>query len=168
MDLLKIKDRVLEGLQKYKFALLIFVVGLCLLMLPTKAPKTETETGINTPQDNILSVEESLSEILSMIQGAGKVRVLLTLASGEEILYQTDTSSTTREGESSVKTETVTINGGSNGPNGLVRQVNPPIYLGALIVCQGADSPAVRLGIVEAVSRVTGLSSDKISVLKMK
>jgi len=40
--------------------------------------------------------------------------------------------------------------------------------MGAVIVCQGADDPQVRLSIVDAVSKVTGLGSDKISVLKMK
>jgi len=49
-----------------------------------------------------------------------------------------------------------------------VQQVNPPTYLGAVIVCQGADSASVRLAIVSAVGSVTGLSTDKITVLKMK
>ena len=51
---------------------------------------------------------------------------------------------------------------------GLITQVDPPVYQGAIIVCQGADRGAVRLAIVEAVSRVTGLGADRISVLKMK
>ena len=41
-------------------------------------------------------------------------------------------------------------------------------YTGAVILCQGADSATVRLQIVEAVSVYTGLSSNKIMVLKMK
>ena len=41
-------------------------------------------------------------------------------------------------------------------------------YTGAVIFCQGADSAGVRLQIVEAVSVYTGLSSNKIMVLKMK
>ena len=40
--------------------------------------------------------------------------------------------------------------------------------VGAIIVCQGGDSPTVRLNIVEAVSNVTGIGSDRITVLKMK
>ena len=49
-----------------------------------------------------------------------------------------------------------------------MRQENPAQYLGVIVVCEGADSPAVRLAIVEAVSDVTGLGADRISVLKMK
>ena len=58
---------------------------------------------------------------------------------------------------------------GENGKeSGLVQRVDPPKYLGAVIVCQGADKAAVKLAIVEAVSKATGLGADQISVLKMK
>jgi len=36
------------------------------------------------------------------------------------------------------------------------------------VVCQGADRAGVRLAVVDAVKSVTGLSSDRITVLKMK
>ncbi|MCD8087632.1 MAG: hypothetical protein LUE22_03455 [Oscillospiraceae bacterium] len=38
---------------------------------------------------------------------------------------------------------------------------------GAAIVCQGADSAAVRLEITEAVRCYTGLGADKIEIFKM-
>ena len=41
-------------------------------------------------------------------------------------------------------------------------------YLGAVVVCDGADSAAVQLRVMQAVSALTGLGSDKISVIKMK
>ncbi len=39
---------------------------------------------------------------------------------------------------------------------------------GAVVVCQGADSAAVRLIVTNAVTAYTGLGSDKIWVMKMK
>lgn len=39
---------------------------------------------------------------------------------------------------------------------------------GAVIVCDGADSAAVRLSVTNAVTAYTGLGSDKIWVMKMK
>lgn len=39
---------------------------------------------------------------------------------------------------------------------------------GAVVVCEGAGSAEVRLCITRAVSAYTGLSSDKIAVIKMK
>ena len=40
-------------------------------------------------------------------------------------------------------------------------------YSGAVIICAGADDPAVRLRIVDAVSAFTGLGSNKIVVEKL-
>jgi len=42
------------------------------------------------------------------------------------------------------------------------------LYRGAVVVCQGGDNASVRLAVVEAVSNATGLTSDRITVLKMK
>jgi hypothetical protein len=39
---------------------------------------------------------------------------------------------------------------------------------GALVVCDGAADPGIRMKVLEAVSSVTNLSYDKISVIKMK
>ena len=39
---------------------------------------------------------------------------------------------------------------------------------GAVVVCDGADSAAVRLYVTDAVTAYTGFGSDKISVMKMK
>ncbi|MBE6910130.1 MAG: hypothetical protein E7474_11250 [Ruminococcaceae bacterium] len=39
---------------------------------------------------------------------------------------------------------------------------------GALVVCEGAGSAAVRLQLTQAVSALTGLSSDKIAIVKGK
>ncbi len=39
---------------------------------------------------------------------------------------------------------------------------------GCVVVCEGADSPAVRLDVTSAVMAYTGLGSDRISVMKMK
>jgi uncharacterized protein with ATP-grasp and redox domains len=111
---------------------------------------------------------EQLEEILSQVAGAGRVKVLLTVEEGAWTRYQTD-SDTQNAGDSrSVRVDTVIVTDRERAQSGLVTQVNPPVYLGAVVVCQGAESAAVRLAITEAVSDATGLTSDKISVLKMK
>ena len=51
----------------------------------------------------------------------------------------------------------------------LVREVIEPALLrGAIVVCQGAENPKVALSVVQAVAAVTGLSTNRITVLKMK
>ena len=86
---------------------------------------------------------------------------------GEEILYQCDEDSVRTEESADIRRQTVVL-GGSQNQEGLVRQINPPSYRGAVILCQGADSARVRLALVEAVSKAAGIGSDRITVLKMK
>lgn len=157
--------KLMEYGKKYAWPAIILLTGMVLLLLPGKDPQETEGQGIIETADNIMSLEEALSEILSTVQGAGKVKVMLSVASGEETLYQ---SNRNLSENGSGKEDTVIISDSQRNELGLIKQINPPVYQGAIVVCQGADSPAVRLALTEAVARVTGLTMDKISILKMK
>lgn len=168
MDWAGISNKWMEYAKKYRYVLLVVLAGIFLMALPEgeeKQPETVSPAAESTVQPSLAA---SLEDILGKIEGAGKVQVLLTQAEGEQTLYQTDEDITTGEISGDIRRETVIITDGSRGEAGLIRQVNPPTYLGAIVLCQGADSAKVRLAIVEAVSSVTALSSDSITVLKMK
>ena len=166
MDWLAVKEKAGYFLRKYRYVLLILLVGIVLMCLPggeepeQERVSPEQTDGMSAPPDP----EERLRQILSQIEGAGKVEVLLTPLAGEETVYQTD-EDLSANGD---RMETVIITDAQRAQQGLVKQVNPPVYLGAVVVCQGADRASVRLAIVEAVANATGLGADKISVLKMK
>lgn len=169
MELKKLTGK-LQGLAgKYRYALLVLVIGLALLLIPgksTQAKKAEITTNPDSGQQAIS--QDSLAEILQSIQGAGKVKVLLSTATGEETVYQTDSETAASGDSNSTKTQTVIITDSQRSDAGLIRQVNPAAYLGAIVVCQGADSPAVKLAITQAVAKITGLRADAICVLKME
>lgn len=155
-------------IRKYKYAAIILAVGLLLMAVPSVQTAKQTEGQMNGETALGTSFEEELSALLSQVQGAGEVKVLLTTQEGEETVYQeNEDQSKTNDSESS-RTDTVTLTDASRNQQGLIRQVIAPIYRGAVVVCQGADSPEVQLSIVDAVSKATGLRSDQISVLKMK
>lgn len=161
MEHIAIGTKLQEILKKYRYALLVLVLGVGLMLLPVGKSETTAAEPVSTqPEQDTTDMERRLEAILSQIQGAGEVQVLLSVAQGEQTVYQADTA----DG----RTDTVIITDGDRAQQGLVEQVNPPRYLGAVIVCQGADSAAVRLAIVEAVASATGLGTDHISVLKMK
>lgn len=147
--------RIREWIRKYRYVLLVLLAGILLMLVPAEAGKTE-QTILQEPQ--IADMESRLEQILSRIDGAGEVAVMLTEAVGAETIYQTD-------GEDR---KTVLITDSDRTEQGLVRTTQPPIYQGAIVVCAGADSAAVRLAVVEAVANVTGLGTDKITVLKME
>lgn len=163
MDMKAMTEKLTGWGKKYRYPLLVLAIGLALLLIPTG--KTEN-TGSPAPTQAAQSIDmtRELTAILSQIQGVGKVQVLLTVATGEQTIYHSDENST----DTSVRLETVIITDSQRNEQALVDQVLPPTYRGAIVVCQGADSAAVKLAIVEAVSRATGLGADSISVLKMK
>lgn len=162
MDWVKLKSSGMEAVKKYRYVLLVVLAGILLMALPES--KEEQEKPEKTVEASQPCLQESLTDILSQIAGAGKVKVLLTEAAGELTIYQTDEN----YAGSDIRRQTVLVSNASREEAGLVKQVNPPTYQGAIVLCQGADSASVRLSIVEAVSNATGLSTDKISVLKMK
>ena len=130
------------------------LAGLALMVIPGGEETAEPVVTAAVEE----SLESRLESILSRIDGAGEVKVLLTEERGGEVFYQT-------EGEDG---KTVLISGADRSENGLVRTTQPPSYRGAVVVCRGADSAAVRLAVVEAVANATGLGTDRITVLKMK
>lgn len=152
---------------RYKYIFLIFLAGIVLMLFPTAdSKKTEQQPTHVQEQAETVRLEEQLSELLSQLAGAGKVQVLLTEATGQQTVYQ-ENRDISQQSEST-KTSTVILSDSTRGQEGLVCQVNPPTYLGAVVLCQGADLPSVRLSITEAVSNATGLGYHKITVLKMK
>ncbi len=160
-----IPENVKALAEKYRPVLLVVLLGVVLMLWPTGAEKQSQEPVATVQQP---ALENQLEEILSQLAGAGKVRVLLTQDSGEQTIYQQNESRQTGTNTQDYKQDTVTVSGADRQQQGLVRYVNAPVYRGAVVVSQGGDNPAVRLAIVNAVSSVTGLASNRITVLKMK
>lgn len=163
MDWIAQKRQLWERLKQYQYVALVILIGLFLLWIPTEStPEPSVEEA--EPSETETTLQEELSQLLSGVSGAGKVTVLLTQAKGEETLYQEDT----RISDTESQNDTIVITGSDRTQTGLIRQVIPPVYQGAVILCQGADSPQVQLAMVEAVKCATGLTADCITVLKMK
>ena len=155
-------ESVIEKLKQYRYGILILLLGIGLMLLPSGGRDMQADPEIR--QEEAMSIPESLEQILGQIEGVGKVKVMLTQSAGEITIYQEDTD----HSADTVRENTVLVSGESRQEMGLVRQVIPPKYQGAVVVCQGGDRAAVRLAIVDAVAAVTGLTSDRITVLKMK
>lgn len=116
-------------------------------------------------------LEERLEKLISKIEGAGNVKVMVTLESCYENVYaKSDSTKEKTAGESKeIQTdeEYITVKKGSNNEECLVVKVYEPSIKGVAVVAEGADSPAVKKAITETVSAVLSLSSAKISVEKM-
>ncbi len=158
---MELMQKIMGWMRKYRFVVLILLIGIGLMLIPfgTGADKEASPQATAPAQPDISA---DLSRILSRIDGAGEVSVLLSLHTGTTTVYQTDGDN------SATRQDTVIITDKDRSQTGLIQHIVYPEYRGAIIVCQGADNMQVRLNIIEAVARITGLGMDKISVLKMK
>ncbi|NLF34973.1 MAG: stage III sporulation protein AG [Clostridiales bacterium] len=152
-------------LEKYKFVLLVILVGVILLLLPSGgaergAAGPEGGTSQTVRVFDLEAMEKRMADALSEIDGAGRVTVILTIKSGNRKVLAEDT----RENESSA----VVVSRGSGYQEAVTVQEFYPEFQGALVVCPGGGDPAVRLKLAEAVSALTGLGSNKISICKGK
>lgn len=167
MDIKNLLNKVCELIKKYRYATLVLVIGVVLMLLPSnnKTKQINTEKIKEAEQ---ISIEQQVESMLSLVDGAGKVKVFFSIDSGEETIYQTDQDITVSGESNSTQSKTVIIQDANRNETGLIKKVNSASYKGAIVLCQGADNSAIRLAIIEAVSNVTGLGTDRISVMKMK
>lgn len=165
MELKALSEKIIKNLTKYKYPICILLVGLVLMLIPTSVKEKEFHAVSQSVSESTkMTDEDRLSSLLSNIQGAGMVEVLLSYREGEQTIYHEDAQT---DADSDQRTAVIVTDSDRN-ESALVSRVDPPRFLGAIVVCQGADSATVRLAIVEAVSKYTGLGADQIAVLKMK
>ena len=170
-----------EKLAQWRIPLLVIAAGLLLVLLPFGREKKSAEPAEPAPEieqtqfvqeSYVLQTERRLCEILSAIDGAGRVEVMLTVQGSDITFFQTDcdtsTSQTADGSSSSTQYKTVILPGSGEYDKAAVTKTEYPAFRGALIVSEGADDAAVRLELVNAVSSLLGLGTDKISVVKMK
>jgi len=168
-------------LGKLKYPILVLLLGLVLLALPPRGEKTaepeepdsaDSADSADSGDGGVAAVEARMERILGEIEGAGRVRVMLQYAAGEKSIYQTDSEQEVRTGEEEKETrtsvQTVLASKESSRDSPVVVQTIYPTFRGALVVSEGAGDSAVKLNLVNAVSSLTGLGADKITVIKMK
>ena len=138
----------------------------------TTVSNTELEESNNT-------IVGELEDILSNINGVGKVKVMITYSETSKTVpvyneesSQQDTEETDSEGGTRKITQTDTKKEVIYQENGeqktlITRSVISPTVEGAIITAEGAGDITVKTNIIQAVSAVTGLSTHKIQVFEM-
>lgn len=189
--------------QLRKIGVLVFVglIGI-LLLLFSFSPRLSSPSGAQadlgwTGQDRVLTkgviggvdltedqalIERSLAEILSQVQGAGRVGVKVTFETGRLYDYaenETHEQNTSRESDAQGITrettqvrrsgEIVTTQERTTGlvlP--VVRNFQEPRIQGVLVVADGAKDVAVKKALIEAVTTLFDIPYHKVAVLPRK
>ena len=95
MDWPTLKIKLWALVKEYRYAVIILVIGLILMLMPSGGKDKVEEPTPGLAQGQTEPLEERLGEVLSAVQGAGMVKILLTEALGGRTVYQTDTQERT-------------------------------------------------------------------------
>ena len=154
---------------RYRLPVLLLLAGIVLISFPARSTtQVKSITQDAELSFDLAATQKRLAEVLQTVEGAGRVELMLTLSAGPETIYQTNDRRVSSESGLTAEKDTVLLSQSGAEKSPVVVQMRYPRFQGALVVCDGADSPSVRLSIVEAVSSLTGLASAHISVIKMK
>lgn len=156
-------------------------VGIVLLCIPQNKGEAITTGGQgSSAATNTDDLEQRLEAVLSTVEAAGQVRVLITYSSGPSIVpvmsvsKQENQTRDESQGESSRSTVSssqsdtpVTVQSGE-GTQPMVQVEYAPTVLGVLVIAQGADQLEVKLRLQQAVQTVLQLPVSQIEVLPME
>lgn len=133
--------------------------------------KEETTACDESFYEYTQNLENRLTSIISAMSGVGRVKVMVTIASGSENIYLRDSNSgesRDANGKSNIdrKDEYVIVDDGK-GESGIIVRVAEPKIRGVAVVCDGAKNEAVASRIIDAVTALLDISSARVSVTPM-
>lgn len=171
-----------------RYIAVVFACGILILSFSEKLPKGQTTSENKTDEkiteeSEIYSSDETerkLEEIFSQIEGAGRVKVMITYKSGSEKVLATETKNSedsSEENDSGGKTKvsksvysevkmaysSETMSGGKP----IVVKENTPEIEGIVVVAQGGGDVLVKEAISKAAQALFNVPAHKVEVLKM-
>lgn len=161
--------RVLPGFVKYKYALIILLVGIVLLYAGGGArdtPKEEQDEGVEEAFV-LTEFEERLEDKLAQIAGIGRVELMLSLEESGELVYASNIRDNGAQ-NGAYESTLSTVSDGNYGEQPVRIKETCPTFRGAVVLCDGAQNSKVRLAVTQAVHAVCGLGTDRISVIQME
>lgn len=189
MDNIVTKAKELLTHEKYKKIIIIAgLLGIALIFISSFWGKGNDDNQAAKPQNVTVTsevtsykneVEQSLTNIISSIEGAGQTKILVTVDSSAELVYATDeknslnTNNETKDGspqsDSNTQIEnsyiTVKLADGTQ-QTVLLKEIQPKVR-GVLVVCSGGDDKVIHQRVLEAVTKALDISSAKVCVTKL-
>lgn len=164
-----------EKLKKDKKLLLTVaagILGIVFIVISEFIPKSsykKAETGEQN-KNSVSSYEETLEKrlesIISSVDGAGRVQVMVTLDTSEQTQYAKDEKENSKSGDKSSEKSYEKKYVLTDDDGGVVLKTTEPEVRGVIVVCDGGDNAAVKNGITSAVRAALSVDSNKITVLK--
>ncbi len=156
-------EKISENKKLRLFIIIALIVAVVVILL---SGFVKTDGGTAETDEVIAYVdrlENRLSELLSEVEGAGKVKVAVSIASGRELVLAMKKNETVADGVTKIEETPITV----NGKTVTVKELYPEIT-GVLIVAEGAKNLSVLTKIQQAASSLLNIDINRIEILTMK
>lgn len=176
MKLSEVVKKARESSSKKKLQyLVIFIIVAVILCIYFSTYLTEgkSQAGLAANSAGAQSdIEEKLKTVLSKVDGAGRVDVIINYESTAELVpaLSEDSQTSVSEGDgkssttSSEKKDIATVQGNSEV---LIIKENQPEVRGVIIVAEGAENIGVKMDLLNAVTTLLNVEPSKVEILKM-
>lgn len=147
----------------------ILYIGISLDSKNVSSESSSDTTGYISTLEYCEKLEGKLEDIISQIDGAGNVKVMISVDGSPELLYVSDTdtkTSTTTSGTTTTTSSSPIIIGNSGNSSGIIMTEKLPNVKGVIVVSSGAGDTKIKLNILNAISTLLDISVDKITILK--
>lgn len=161
----KLTEFIVKLKKDKKTALIIFtaILGM-LLILFSGTPAEKTEKASESKTEEMIEWEEKLQKLLSSVEGAGRVKVMITYETSDEEVFAYNKDESFRENEEKFSSDYILVeNNGSE--TGLKLKTVYPEVKGVAVVCDGADDPVTKEQIISVISALFDISTKNISVV---
>jgi len=153
--------------------LLALCVGILLLaagkgLSASDATEAKQEYTEKTYASAERETERRMAEILSGVEGAGNVDVMLTFRQTGEKSIARDAVREEHSGSLRMEETAVLLEDEAGATHPLVLTEMSPVAEGVIITAQGADSPGVAAALTQAAQALLDVPAHKVAVLKMK
>ena len=124
--------------KKLSAVILLAALGIMLVAISGASKNDDAVIATSLAQYKA-ELEDELQNMCQSVKGVGKCRVMITFERGEENTYK---------GSSLVESK-------------------PPRVMGVSVICKGADSVEVTRALVDMITALFDIGSNRISVLKL-
>ncbi len=159
------KKPINKGFFKFEYILIaiLIVLLLCLFLSGSNLFGFNASKGVSETSNYEVIMEEKLENLLSKVDGAGSVSVIISVDGTTKKEYLKNTQTKKENGVEIIEETTVFING-----KPYITKENYPEVLGVVVICQGGENVKVKMAITEVITTVLPVTSENIRILKKK
>ena len=159
--------------KRMNLIIVLGLIGMVLILLSDLIPisdkskeGSDDKSIMDESESYKQNIEEQLAGIIGDMEGVGKVSVMVTIGSTKEYIYaeKSDNDRKNTANEENIRNQSDIVLSGTGGKEPILKKIVTPQINGAAVICEGAADPITRERIINLLTAVLGLPTNRISV----